>query len=68
MAEVNFVFCSDKYIASRRGLFSGHTYGAGAFLALAHDYRVMNNEKGWFCLNEVHIGLNISPFLQELTG
>ena len=25
----------------------------GAFLALAHDYRIMRNDRGWFCLPEI---------------
>ena len=29
----------------------------GAVLALAHDYRVMREDRGWFSLNEVHIGI-----------
>lgn len=37
---------------------SGHTYAAGAHLAISHDYVIMRAEKGWFCFPEVKINLS----------
>ena len=34
---------------------SGHAYAAGGILALAHDYIIMREERGWFCLPEVKL-------------
>lgn len=45
---------------------NGHAFGVGAILALAHDQRVMNSERGWLCLPEIELGLQLHPFLQEL--
>ncbi len=45
---------------------NGHAFGVGAILALAHDQRVMNEERGWLCLPEIDLGLRLHPFLQEL--
>ncbi|KAK7488975.1 hypothetical protein BaRGS_00019779 [Batillaria attramentaria] len=45
---------------------SGHCYAGGAVLALAHDLRVMNSQRGWMCLNEIHRNLRFSPFLLSL--
>lgn len=37
----------------------GHTF-AGAFaLAMAHDYRVMNSQRGFMCMNEIAFGAHI---------
>ena len=31
-------------------LLTGHTFGGACPFALAHDYRVMNSERGFFCM------------------
>lgn len=42
---------------------SGHAFGAGAMLALAHDWRVMRSDRGFLCLPEVDLGL---PFTEGM--
>ncbi|MEV0759008.1 enoyl-CoA hydratase/isomerase family protein [Nocardia sp. NPDC050435] len=37
---------------------NGHTFGAGAFLAVAHDHRVMRADRGFFCFPGVTLGAN----------
>ncbi|GAB7358582.1 hypothetical protein MBLNU230_g2642t1 [Neophaeotheca triangularis] len=37
---------------------TGHTFGGACPLALAHDYRVMNSERGFFCMPPVNLGLH----------
>lgn len=45
---------------------NGHAFGVGAILAVAHDQRVMNADRGWFCLPEADLKMRFHPFLQAL--
>jgi Delta3-Delta2-enoyl-CoA isomerase len=45
---------------------NGHAFGIGGILTLAHDLRVMREDRGWFCLPEVDLGLAFHPFMLAL--
>jgi enoyl-CoA hydratase/carnithine racemase len=38
---------------------NGHGFGAGFMLALSHDVRLMREDRGYLCANEIQIGLEI---------
>jgi enoyl-CoA hydratase/carnithine racemase len=44
----------------------GHAFGAGAMLALAHDFRVMRADRGYFCFPEVDIHIPFTPGMAAL--
>jgi Delta3-Delta2-enoyl-CoA isomerase len=45
---------------------NGHAFAAGGILTLAHDHRVMRADRGYFCLNEVDLGLSFPRPLAAL--
>jgi enoyl-CoA hydratase/carnithine racemase len=40
---------------------NGHAFGAGAVLAVAHDFLVMREDRGYWCLPEADLGLTLGP-------
>jgi enoyl-CoA hydratase/carnithine racemase len=69
-----------EYVARVQGLFTqvltlpvptvallnGHAFGAGAMLAMAHDFRVMREDRGYFCFPEVDIQIPFTPGMAAL--
>jgi Delta3-Delta2-enoyl-CoA isomerase len=47
---------------------NGHAFAAGAMLATAHDYVVMREDRGYWCLPEVDLGLPLSPAMQAVVS
>lgn len=45
---------------------NGHCFAAGAMMALAGDWRVMREDRGFLCLPEVDIGLVFVPGMNSL--
>ncbi|MFC9115372.1 MULTISPECIES: enoyl-CoA hydratase-related protein [Streptomyces] len=44
----------------------GHTFAAGAMLSLAHDFRVMRADRGYWCLPEADIDIPFTPGMSSL--
>jgi enoyl-CoA hydratase len=40
---------------------NGHAFAGGLFLALCADRRVMRQDRGWLCIPEIDLGLDLPP-------
>lgn len=40
-------------------LLNGHAFAGGFMLAMYHDYRVMNPDRGFLCVNELEFGASL---------
>ena len=45
---------------------NGHAFGLGAMITLISDYAVMRADKGFFCLPEIDIRMNLIPSMNAL--
>lgn len=53
-------------------LLNGHAFAGGFMLAMYHDYRVQNPERGYLCVNELEFGVPLQTpmmaiFREKLT-
>ena len=45
---------------------NGHVFAAGALISCAFDYRVMREDRGYWCMNEAEIGLPLDEKLYSI--
>ncbi|ANB15273.1 hypothetical protein AWJ20_2899 [Sugiyamaella lignohabitans] len=45
---------------------NGHAFAAGFMIAACHDFRIMNPNKGYLCMNEVEFGAPILPPMMSI--
>jgi enoyl-CoA hydratase/carnithine racemase len=47
---------------------NGHAFAAGAMLATAHDVVIMRQDRGFWCLPEVDLGLPLTPAMYRVVA
>ena len=45
---------------------SGHAFAGGCIFVMAHDYKVMDANRGWLCLPEAHMPQMFPVTLMEI--
>ncbi len=45
---------------------NGHAFGAGAQVALAHDFRLIRSDRGWFCMPEADMRVSLHPGMTSI--
>ena len=47
-------------------LVNGHAFAGGLMLAMYHDYRIFNPNRGFLCLNELDFGVPLKPSMSSI--
>jgi len=47
-------------------LLNGHAFAAGFMLAMYHDYRIQNPDKGFLCINELEFGVPLQTPMMSI--
>ena len=54
------------YPAYSVGAINGHAFAGGAMMALTFDWRVMREDRGFWCINEVDLNMTLPPEMSTL--
>ena len=63
MAMIGRLLC---YPLPLVNVVNGHAFGLGAMIALAGDYKVMRQDRGYICLPEIDLGMIFPPSMNAL--
>lgn len=67
MASVHALFARMlSFPATTVAAINGHAFAGGGMLALAHDFRVMRADRGYFCLPEIDLGMPLTEGMTAL--
>lgn len=47
-------------------LINGHAFAGGFMIAMYHDYRIQNPKRGFLCLNEIALGIPLTPPMRSI--
>jgi enoyl-CoA hydratase/carnithine racemase len=55
-----------RYPMPTIALINGHAFAGGFMIAMYHDYRIQNPKRGFLCLNEIALGIPLTPPMRSI--
>ncbi|PCG97970.1 Crotonase, core [Penicillium occitanis (nom. inval.)] len=64
--DLESALSSPGYPMPTIALINGHAFAGGFMISMYHDYRIQNPKRGFLCLNEIALGIPLTPPMRSI--